>query len=445
MGRKKELIPQGIFCLRNDQGANSNNEYPVYIRYNYDRKKAQGSTGVLVKLEYWNENIQKVRTTHPQAGRLNQILGTYKNKIDDQILEYVSNNKLTIKVLREIVGGTFKNEKPDDKDFIQYSIDYLDNQYKLGKLAFSTMKNQKNCMDVFKDFILKETGFEVLPMKNLSEELINNYILYRMSERKNSKESINKSLTPIIKAAKNASANEYIKSNLSALLQEKYLDIRKKVSQEEDLDDNENVHYLTEEQLNIFIGLYDKVKYDRTREYMDMFLFSFHACGLRVSDLLTLQWKHIDWESEKINKILFKGNKPHEIPLTESALRILKAWQNKNLNNRFVFNLLPENFDLTDEKELDKMRINKNTSLRTSLMEIGYKMELPFNLTIHVARHTFAVMALNKRNVSLHIISKLLAHSSILVTEKVYAKFLPETLEKEVKEKLSFNFLPKEF
>ena len=67
-------------------------------------------------------------------------------------------------------------------------------------------------------------------------------------------------------------------------------------------------------------------------------------------------------------------------------------------------------------------------------------MGLDFNLTMHVARHTFAVWALNK-GVDVHIISRLLGHSSVMVTEKVYAKFLPSTLEKEVKEKLNFNLL----
>ena len=58
---------------------------------------------------------------------------------------------------------------------------------------------------------------------------------------------------------------------------------------------------------------------------------------------------------------------------------------------------------------------------------------------MHVARHTWAVLALNK-GVEVHKVSALLAHKSILVTEKVYAKFLPKTLEDEVMNKLDFDF-----
>ena len=50
---------------------------------------------------------------------------------------------------------------------------------------------------------------------------------------------------------------------------------------------------------------------------------------------------------------------------------------------------------------------------------------------MHVARHSFAVFALNK-GLSMSVVSRLLGHSSTDVTEKVYARFLPETLSNEV-------------
>jgi integrase len=57
---------------------------------------------------------------------------------------------------------------------------------------------------------------------------------------------------------------------------------------------------------------------------------------------------------------------------------------------------------------------------------------------MHVARHTFAVKALNDSKVNVHLISRLLGHSSVVVTEKVYARFLLPTLSEELRKKLSF-------
>ena len=57
---------------------------------------------------------------------------------------------------------------------------------------------------------------------------------------------------------------------------------------------------------------------------------------------------------------------------------------------------------------------------------------------MHVARHTFAVKALNTSRLDVRLISHLLGHSSVTVTEKVYATFLLPTLTSEVRARLSF-------
>lgn len=62
---------------------------------------------------------------------------------------------------------------------------------------------------------------------------------------------------------------------------------------------------------------------------------------------------------------------------------------------------------------------------------MGEQIGLPFSLSMHAARHSFAVFALNK-GLSMSVVSRLLGHGSTDVTEKVYARFLPETLSAEV-------------
>lgn len=174
-----------------------------------------------------------------------------------------------------------------------------------------------------------------------------------------------------------------------------------------------------------------------------MFFFAFHACGLRFSDILTLQWSHIDFQEMILKKIMFKGhNKVLSFRLTQPALEILNRWKLKTGNRVFVFGLLPDDFDLTDEASLDKMRQNKARSIRTSLTEVGKKIGLPFNLRMHVARHSFAVLALDRLR-DVYEVSRLLGHRSIEVTQKVYAKFLPETINKDIETKLTFDLTPK--
>lgn len=125
----------------------------------------------------------------------------------------------------------------------------------------------------------------------------------------------------------------------------------------------------------------------------------------------------------------------------------MERWREKGVSDRFVFGLLPDDFDLRDKEERKRQRLNKNRAILTSLKTLGDKIGLPFNLTMHVARHTFAVLALNgdegnREPLSMSMVSRLLGHGSTDITEKVYARYLPETMAEEV-ERLHFdNLLP---
>ena len=124
-----------------------------------------------------------------------------------------------------------------------------------------------------------------------------------------------------------------------------------------------------------------------------MYMFAFYSCGLRVSDIITLEWKHINLDKKVISKNFYKTKKNSiDIPLVEPAIDILEKW--KGRNNRFVFDLLPDDFNLNDQKKLMQLRLAKNRVFQESLKTIGNKIGVNFNLTFHSARHSFAVYAI---------------------------------------------------
>ena len=154
-----------------------------------------------------------------------------------------------------------------------------------------------------------------------------------------------------------------------------------------------------------------------------MFLFSFHACGLRLVDVMTLRWKDIDFKKKEIRKVQVKTRNRNTIPLSDPAIRILRKW--KGRNKVYVFDLLSEDFDLSDKESLYSRRNSWNNTINTSLKalskELGWKMELTF----HVARHTWAVLAL-ANGAAISEISRLLGHTTTGVTlfhKSTYPKF----------------------
>ena len=234
-------------------------------------------------------------------------------------------------------------------------------------------------------------------------------------------------------------------SKAQPIIEGAYLDIKKR-TYNPDEEDSGSVRYLTDEQLQAFIDYKPRSnRASATNAIKEIFLFSLYACGLRISDIVTLEWPNIDFEEKKIDKIQVKTKQKSKVSprLPQDAIDILEKWKERNLNERFVFDYLPSNFVFSKENSHElKMKINTaDRTINISLNHIGKMLELPFKLTIHVARHTFCVKALNS-GMSLHVVSQLMGHSSILATEKTYARYLDSTIDKEV-EKLTTIFQKK--
>lgn len=96
-----------------------------------------------------------------------------------------------------------------------------------------------------------------------------------------------------------------------------------------------------------------------------------------------------------------------------------------------MFDLVKDDLDVDDEEALYRVRNSATKCINQSLAVVGEQLKFKFPLTMHVARHTFAVLALNK-GLSMTVVSRLLGHGSTDITERVYARFLPETLSAEL-------------
>ena len=435
MGRLKASKMTGKFYLRKDRGADRNGKCAIYLDYTLGQRHARVETGEWIEEKFWDRQKRMVSNKHPQCARLTQKLELKRRKIDDAIYDYSMSHKyVTIEELRDIVQEKTLNKVNNNTDFVDYAIETIENEYKMDKIGISVRDNALCSLRMFRKYLLEKNGESGLSVSELSVEIVIRYIVWRQGHG-NTNATINHALTPIIKAARRGVIDKLVDASIANGISQLRPRIKKNF---DDDDEDREVHYLTEEQMKQFVALRDTVKYDRTRDYIDMFLFSLHACGLRVSDIITLEWKHIDLEKKTLRKILYKGDKFHEMSLTDGALEILRRWHKRTGKSRFVFGLLGDDCDLRNKSERKRLRLNKNRAILESLKTLGDKMNLPFNLTMHVARHTFAVWALN-RGVDVHVISELMGHSSVTVTEQVYAKFMPSTLEREVQEKLNFK------
>lgn len=444
----------GKFILRKDKKSNEYGEYCVYLQYSTMGVGVKKSMDIWVKDEYWlgddgrtNKYIMTGRGGHPKGELLNQRLVNIKKKYDKVIDELLKdpNNVISVPVLRSILNGSY-NEKQKFQNgkvsFIDYVLKVNEDLYKMGKISYSVWSNIQCSMNRFKKYLqhvkhLETNDNNILYCKNLTVDIIKEYIEWRKSDG-NTNETINKSLTPIFKSVKKMMRLGWIDRCVGEDILELYLPTNKQL-----LGDGIgiDIHYLTVEQIKQLVKITEQSKYPRTKELVEMFMFSIHTGGMRFSDICTMRWSEVDMENRTIKHLQVKNHtrKPTilTLPITDEGMRILDKW--KGRNNNFVFDMLCEDFDLNDEKMLKHTINSLNKTMNQSLRCLGEKMKLSFNLHFHCSRHTYGTLLLNK-GIDINLISHLMGHSSSFITQKVYSKYLPETLNKIVNDKLNFKF-----
>ncbi|MCB4234100.1 site-specific integrase [Kaistella anthropi] len=143
-----------------------------------------------------------------------------------------------------------------------------------------------------------------------------------------------------------------------------------------------------------------------------MFIFCCYT-GLAFLEMSTLERKHIIIGSDKKKWISItrqKTNKKYEIPLLKKAEYILQKYEG-------------------GEKLLPRI---SNQRFNSYLKEIAEIVGIQKNLTHHIARKTFASTILLYNDVPMEIVSELLGHSEMSVTQNHYAKVVKAKLSESM-------------
>ena len=440
----------GKFFLRTDNKPNELGELMINIQYCTQGIACKKKTGIRVKPEYWlgdngtGRYIKGGSNGHPKASILNQRLVNIKKGYDNIIdrLLVKENQVIPVPVLKSILDGTYTEKMELERgkvDFVQFVLEFNEQEYKMGKVGYSIWVNTQSYMKKFKEFLQRTKHIHTCPgnllyCRDIKVDLIRDYILWR-KDIGNSNATINHSLTPIIKALKKCCREGWVDREIYDEISEMYLP-----ANGNELGEENKVEYLTIDQLKALKEAAANAKYDRTRDFVDMFMFSVFCGGMRVSDIISLKWSEVDMDSKMVRHYQVKNHTRKvqllTIPMADGAIEILERWKGRNEN--FVFGLLDDEFDLNNTERFENVKQSRTRTINQSLAVLGEKIGLPFKLHIHCARHSFGTNGLNNGG-DIKTISALMGHSSVLVTEKVYATVLPETLQKNVQEYLNFD------
>jgi len=164
----------------------------------------------------------------------------------------------------------------------------------------------------------------------------------------------------------------------------------------------------------------------------DYWLFLYLCSGMNVKDFCLLKWENINEKMLSYNRAKTersqKESKKISVALKPESLEIIKKWGQPSINkDAYIFPHLNTKMDEVQKRStyqvLTKI-INKYVK------QIAKEVEINKDVTTYYARHSFATV-LKRSGAKIEMISELLGHSSVHVTESYLDSFEKEHIQKE--------------
>lgn len=163
----------------------------------------------------------------------------------------------------------------------------------------------------------------------------------------------------------------------------------------------------------------------------DSFCLAFYLRGMRIGDVLTLQWKEIVGD-RVVRANSRKTDKPINIKLLPQALNIIYKYKGDNPIYVLPFLKMPPERTDRFRKHIEA----KTAVINYKLKVLGAMIETDKNLTTHVARHTFAYLA-DQQGMTAKRIQDFLNHSDLKTTQN----YIEDLNKNDVLDKEMDNFM----
>lgn len=384
-----------IKSIRTDKPEKKNGKYPIYLRIRVKGEETKVPTGIDVFLERWDNKKRE-----PKDKALLIQLNKKVEELDLHINRALADGQiLTMEMVKNFYKGK-KKVRPESQSFYDYYLEFVERKKNEG-LNPETIRVYMTTYRILKEFkenfLISDVNLKLIEEFDEYMRLVNN-------NAPGGRHPKHKNIRTVILDMKSHDIpvlNPYDKGFFK-MPQSKAKEV-----------------FLDETELNLMRDLRSSLPHNSTDyKVLQMYLFSCY-CGLRFSDVIELEWSHIDFEKNLIVKIMKKTKNEVITPLfTYARAVVLELSDSKSLigTNKNVFYGYKEP---TVNRTLKKL-----TKLAGIEKEISY----------HSSRHTFATR-LVQDNVDVYTISKYLGHKDITMTMR-YLKYnlsIASNLAKNIK------------
>jgi integrase len=390
--------------MRKDK-VTKNGEFPIHFRIIKNRKVNYIASGFSVVDSNWDEKNKRVKArgndSKETASRINAQISKRFSEIQQEVIELETlNRNVSIKTIKEKVIGK------KSMDFFEFANSVIESYLHDSKIG--TYSKTKGIIEKLKKYAPSLSFTDITP------KFLNEYETYLRTKLSNSTNTVHTNMKFIRTVFNKAFQQDVIELSTNPFLKFK---MKTEKTQRE---------YLTEEELETFSSV-DTNGNQKLELHRDMFVFAAYTGGLRVSDILQLQWKHFD--DSHINFTIKKTGSQLSIKLPNLALEIIEKYKiNQTDKSGYIFPMLPENTYLRDAVGQDSAISSSTAVINKNLKTLAKMAKIEKNVSFHISRHTWATRALRK-GMSIDKVSKLMGHSAIKETQ-IYAKIVNSELDK---------------
>ncbi|MDD2674548.1 MAG: site-specific integrase [Flavobacterium sp.] len=371
---------------------------PINVRITYQGVRKENATGYFVDPKFWDAKQQLTILKTSDAINTNTQLELIKQKIKNSYLSILleSDDFEANDIYHKYLGKPIK----ESEFVISYFQKYLDKIHKLiGKdLQLPTWKKYNYACIQIVGFIKWKYKKKDIPLDKINLQFLTEFEYYLKTEQNQCQSTINKAIQRFRKLIKIAIAEGFLDKDPFMLYKPR------KVKKE--------IIFLTHEELTTVEKT--SISQPRLSLVKDLFIFCCYT-GLAYNEMAHLEKQNIQIGFDGINWIQMKREK------TQRQISIP---------------ILPKAQEIIEEYSTDSDRIFpsiSNQKFNSYLKEIADITGIEKRLTHHIARKTFASTVLLYNDVPMEIVSELLGHSNMVITQESYGK----VVQKKVSEAMA--------
>lgn len=376
---------------------NKDGTYPLALRITKDRKTSFVHLGHHLLESFWDEEKCRVKKTHPNSVRLNNLISKKLTEAEDNLIE--------LEVQKTDVSSASIKRKiqvPKNETFFARAELHLENLKKQKK--YNRYVADKGKISVFKQFLDNSD----IAFPAITAQVISKYTTHLKSK--------NLAAHTII-AYLSIIRNIFNQAIRDGLVEEKYTPF-----------DGNKLSIKPPRSLKVGLSIEDVKSIENIElpsgsfinHARNIWLISFYFAGMRVSDVLRLKWT--DFQNDRLYYTMGKNKKAGSLILSEKVQNILSQYREQKNAHNLVFSDLQMLPDINDSYAVEKRIKATNTKLNPALKDLAIKLNISQKLTMHIARHTFGNISGDK--IPIQMLQKLYRHSSITTTIGYQSNFI---------------------